>query len=117
MQHLEESKNNENFVNENLNDICASIQKRIVTILLHKLEKAAEQTGIKNICIAGGVSANSGLRFAFEELGEKNSWKIFIPKFEYCTDNAAMIALTGYYKFLDQSFSPLSATVSARADW
>ena len=113
----ENKKNNENFVNENLNDICASIQKRIVTILLHKLEKAAEQTGIKNICIAGGVSANSGLRFAFEELGKKNSWKTFIPKFEYCTDNAAMIAIAGYYKYLEKDFSALNIKSSARAEW
>jgi N6-L-threonylcarbamoyladenine synthase len=110
-------KNNENFVNENLNDICASIQKRIVTILLHKLEKAAEETGIKNICVAGGVSANSGLRFAFEELGKKNNWKTFIPKFEYCTDNAAMIAIAGYYKYLEKIFSPLNIKSSARAEW
>jgi N6-L-threonylcarbamoyladenine synthase len=113
----ENKKNNENFVNENLNDICASIQKRIVTILLHKLEKAAEETGIKNICIAGGVSANSGLRFAFEESGKKNNWKTFIPKFEYCTDNAAMIAIAGYYKYLAKDLSPLNIRSSARAEW
>jgi N6-L-threonylcarbamoyladenine synthase len=113
----ENKKINENFVTENINDICASIQKRIITILLHKLEKAAEETGIKNICIAGGVSANSGLRSAFEELGKKNNWKTFIPKFEYCTDNAAMIAIAGYYKYLEKDFSPLNIKSSARAEW
>lgn len=105
------------FVEKNLVDICASVQTRIVSILLNKLKKAATQTGIKNICLAGGVAANKALRKAFEETGSLLGWKTFIPKMEYCTDNAAMIALTGYYKFMDQSFSPLSVTVSARADW
>ncbi|HLY69099.1 MAG TPA: tRNA (adenosine(37)-N6)-threonylcarbamoyltransferase complex transferase subunit TsaD [Puia sp.] len=115
---LQNNKNkNENFVNENLNDICASIQKRIITILLHKLEKAAKQTGIANICIAGGVSANSGLRLDFQKAGKRNNWKIFVPKFEYCTDNAAMIAMAGYYKYLATDFSPLSVKSSARAEW
>ena len=78
---------------------------------------AALQTGIKNICIAGGVSANSGLRKAFKELGEKNNWQTFIPKFEYCTDNAAMIAITAYYKFLRSEFVDLSVSPTARAEW
>ncbi len=98
-------------------DICASIQGRIVSILLNKLKKAAAQTGIRDICLAGGVAANKGLRKAFEETGQSLGWKTFIPKMEYCTDNAAMIAMTGYYKYLDQTFSPLSATVTARAAW
>jgi N6-L-threonylcarbamoyladenine synthase len=105
------------FVEKNLADICASIQGRIVSILLNKLKKASAQTGIKNVCLAGGVAANIGLRKAFVETAGSLGWNSFIPKMEYCTDNAAMIALTGYYKFLDLSFSPLSATVSARADW
>ncbi len=105
------------FGGKNLSDICASIQGRIVSILLNKLKKAAAQTGIKYVCLAGGVAANKGLREAFEETGNTMGWKTFIPKMEYCTDNAAMIALTGYYKYLDQAFSPLSATVSARASW
>ncbi len=105
------------FVSKNLPDICASIQGRIVSILLNKLKKAAALTGIKEICLAGGVAANKGLRKAFEEMGASHGWKTFIPKMEYCTDNAAMIALTGYYKFLDHSFAPLSATVSAKANW
>lgn len=105
------------FIEENLTDICASIQHRLVSILLNKLKKAAEQTGISNICIAGGVSANSGLRKEFEVLGEKLGWVTFIPKFEYCTDNAAMIAITGYYKFLNKDFVEMDVTPVARAEW
>jgi N6-L-threonylcarbamoyladenine synthase len=105
------------FIEDNLADICASIQQRIVTILLHKLEKAAGQTGIRDICLAGGVSANSGLRKSFLETGLKNNWNSFIPALEYCTDNAAMIAITGYYKYLAKDFSDLSVTASARAEW
>jgi N6-L-threonylcarbamoyladenine synthase len=105
------------FIAENINDICASIQQRIISILLNKLKKAAFQTGIQQICLAGGVSANSGLRKALIEMGEKYHWKTFIPPFEYCTDNAAMIAMTGYYKFLEKEFAPLSIQPSARAAW
>ncbi len=105
------------FIQNNLPDICASIQQRIVTILLNKLKKAATETGIKDICLAGGVSANSGLRKAFEEEGNKYHWKTFIPAFEYCTDNAGMIAITGYYKYLAGQFADLSVTASARAEW
>jgi N6-L-threonylcarbamoyladenine synthase len=103
------------FINKNLPDICASIQARIVSILLNKLKSAAAQTGITDVCLAGGVAANKGLRKAFQETGKTNGWRTFIPKMEYCTDNAAMIAITGYYKFRDKQFSPLTATVSARA--
>jgi N6-L-threonylcarbamoyladenine synthase len=102
------------FIGENLPDLCASIQQRIVSILLNKLKKAAVQTGIKDICIAGGVSANSGLRAAFQEAGKKYHWNTFIPAFQYCTDNAAMIAITAYYKFLEKDFADLSVTASAR---
>lgn len=110
-------RENENFIEENLNDICASVQQRIVSILLKKLKKASEQTGIKNICIAGGVSANSGLRKSFEELGKQLGWKTFIPPFEYCTDNAAMIAITAYYKYYAKEFADINITPSARAEW
>ncbi len=103
------------FIDENLADLCASIQQRIVSILLNKLKKAAIKTGIKDICIAGGVSANSGLRKAFEEMGKKYHWNTFIPALEYCTDNAAMIAITAYYKYLEKDFADLSVTASARA--
>lgn len=105
------------FIDNNLPDICASIQQRIVSILLNKVKKAAEETGIKDICLAGGVSANSGLRKAFTEMGEKNNWNTFIPSFQYCTDNAGMIAITAYYKFSEQQFTDLSITASARAEW
>lgn len=115
---IEEGKNNyPEFINENLNDICASIQARIVSILLNKLKKASDQTGIKNICLAGGVSANSGLRNNFKQLGEMAGWKTFIPAFEYCTDNAAMIGITAYYKYLAGDFAALNVSPSARAEW
>ena len=105
------------FILNNLNDICASVQDRIVTILLHKLRKASRQTGIREVCIAGGVSANSGLRHAFEAMGKQEGWNTYIPRFEYCTDNAAMIAITAYHKFLASDFADLSVSASARADW
>lgn len=105
------------FIQKNLPDICASIQHRIVTILLNKLKKASLETGITDICLAGGVSANSGLRKAFEEAGEKYHWNTFIPAFQYCTDNAAMIAITGYYKYLAGDFADLSVNSTARAEW
>ncbi len=111
----EDEKNK--FIKESLNDLCASIQQRIVSILLNKLKKASIETGIKDICIAGGVSANSGLRKALEETGKKNNWNTFIPAFEYCTDNAGMIAITAYYKFLEGQFSDLTVSASARAEW
>jgi len=112
-----EEKKNKNFVRENLYDICASIQWRIISILLNKLKKAAEQTSIKNICIAGGVSANRQLRKTFEQTGEKMYWKTFIPPLEYCTDNAAMIAIAAYYKYLAGDFADLTVSPSARAEW
>lgn len=110
----DETMQNENFVEENMADICASIQSRIVSILLHKLKKASLKTGITEVCIAGGVSANSGLRTAFTQLGKKEGWNTYVPKFEYCTDNAAMIAITAYYKYLDSEFEDLSVVPSAR---
>ena len=105
------------FIDENLADICASIQGRIVSILMNKLKKAAKETGIKNICIAGGVSANNGLRTALKETGIALGWKTYIPAFEYCTDNAAMIAITAYYKYLNKDFVSLQTVPSARAVW
>jgi N6-L-threonylcarbamoyladenine synthase len=108
---------NPRFIEENLADICASIQHRIVSILLNKLKSAALTTGIDQLCIAGGVSANSGLRKAFTELGQKNNWQTYIPAFQYCTDNAAMIALTGYFKYINGEFVDLGASPTARAEW
>jgi N6-L-threonylcarbamoyladenine synthase len=105
------------FIRENLNDICASIQDRIITILLNKLKIASIQTGIREICLAGGVSANSGIRKALKEMGEKYHWNTYIPAMQYCTDNAAMIAITGFYKYKSRHFTDLSATASAKAAW
>lgn len=99
-----ELKTNPDFIKENLNDICASVQDRIVSILINKLKKAIEQTGVDSIAIAGGVSANSGLRQALTDLGKEQNLQTFIPEFQYCTDNAAMIGVTAYYKYLKKEF-------------
>ncbi len=101
------------FIDENLANICASVQERIVSILLNKLKKAVLQTGITRVCIAGGVSANSGLRKSLKEMGEKNGWQTFIPPFEFCTDNAGMIAITAYHKFLANDFVDMEISASA----
>ncbi len=98
------SKNPE-FIKENLEDICTSVQCRIVSILMNKLEKASKETGIKEVAIAGGVSANYGLRSQLTKIGRKEGWNTHIPKMEFCTDNAAMIAVAGYYKYLKGAFS------------
>jgi N6-L-threonylcarbamoyladenine synthase len=105
-------KEDPDFVKKHLSDICASIQQTIVEILIDKIIMAAELHGIEDIAIAGGVSANSGLRKAFLEIGQQKGWNTYIPKFEYCTDNAAMIAMAAHFKFLagefaDQSISPM----------
>lgn len=109
-----ERKVNPDFPGNQLNDFCASVQETIIDILLNKLSKASKQTGITNIALAGGVSANSGLRAALLAKKEKTGWEVFIPPFEYCTDNAGMIAVYGYYKFLENEFSPLDITPTAR---
>jgi N6-L-threonylcarbamoyladenine synthase len=95
---------NPDFIKENLNDICASVQHTIIEILMKKVKKAARETGIKHIAIAGGVSANSGLRKALQEVGNTEGWQTYIPKFEFCTDNAGMIAITAYQKYLKGEF-------------
>ena len=105
---------NSNFITENLEDLCASIQHSIVSILLKKIEKAIQQTGIKQLAIAGGVSANTYLRSELEKLATTKGYQLYIPKFEYCTDNAAMIAIAGYFKYLDNDFANQSETPSAR---
>jgi N6-L-threonylcarbamoyladenine synthase len=105
---------NPNFIAENLNDICASIQYTIVEILMDKLKNAVKKTGIKQIAIAGGVSANSSIRERLQ-LAEKHfNWTTYIPKFEYTTDNAAMIAITGYLKYLNKTYADVSVTAKAR---
>lgn len=105
------------FILENRNDLCASVQHTIVQVLLKKIKKAVVQTGVKQVCLAGGVSANSGLRNGIAQLGVVHGWKTFVPSFEYCTDNAAMIAITGYYKFIAGDFCGLETGPSARAEW
>jgi N6-L-threonylcarbamoyladenine synthase len=110
-------KQDPSFIEANRNDLCASVQHTIVQILLKKIKKAVAQTGVKQVCLAGGVSANSGLRNSLQEMGKKHGWKIFIPSFEYCTDNAAMIAITAYYKFQAGQFASLDSRPSARAEW
>jgi N6-L-threonylcarbamoyladenine synthase len=109
-----ESKSNPNFVTENLNDICASIQHTIIGILIDKLKLAVKQTGIKHIAIGGGVSANSGIRKALKEGEQKFGWTTYVPKFEFTTDNAAMIAIVGYLKYLDGNFAEQNVAASAR---
>ena len=105
---------NPNFVDENLNDICASIQHTIIEILMDKLKLAVQETGIKQIAIGGGVSANSGIRNTLKETEKKYGWKTYIPKFEYTTDNAAMIGIVGYQKFLSQQFETSAVVSKAR---
>lgn len=113
----EQKKTNPNFIEENINDICASVQYTIIKTLMKKLEKAADDLNINHIGIAGGVSANSGLRKALQQTGEQKGWNTYIPKFEYCTDNAAMIAITAYHKYLKGQFTDLSITPTPRAAW
>ncbi|MDQ3394155.1 MAG: tRNA (adenosine(37)-N6)-threonylcarbamoyltransferase complex transferase subunit TsaD, partial [Bacteroidota bacterium] len=108
----DQTKKDPDFVKNNLNDICASMQRHLVKMLLDKLVKASEITGINRIAIAGGVSANTDLREQLKEVAVKKGWEIFIPDFQYCTDNAAMIAIAGYYKyqagqFANQDVEPL----------
>jgi N6-L-threonylcarbamoyladenine synthase len=109
-----ETKENPDFIKENLNDICASIQYTIIGILMDKLRLAVKQTGIKHIAIGGGVSANSGIREALKAGEHKFGWKTYIPKFEFTTDNAAMIGIVGYLKYLEQKFSDFNVIASAR---
>jgi len=111
----DELKKNPNFIQQHTNDLCASIQKVIVDILMDKLVSAAQKTGIKEIAIAGGVSANSEMRNRLISLGRENGWKVYIPEFQFTTDNAAMIAIAGYYKFLNHEFSDQRVVPYARS--
>lgn len=113
-----EKKKNPQFIDENLHDLCASLQKTIIEILILKLELASEKTGIKTVAIAGGVSANSGLRNRLKSYEQEKEWKVFIPEFQFCTDNAGMIAVTGYFNYLDNRFVDQSVQASARiSEW
>jgi N6-L-threonylcarbamoyladenine synthase len=105
---------NKSFIDENLKDLCASVQQAIIESLLQKLNKAVKETGILDIAVVGGVSANSGLRAAVYQAGSKKNWKVFIPEIRFATDNAAMIAITGYYKFLKGEFSSHQMIPAAR---
>ncbi len=108
---------NSNFIEENKADICASIQYTIIEILMDKLKLAVAQTGIKQIAIGGGVSANSGIRTTLKDAEKKYGWKTFIPKFEYTTDNAAMIGIVGYHKYLENKFNDATVVSKARIDF
>ena len=107
-------KENENFIEENKADLCASLQKTVIDILINKLKRAAKDLKINEIAVAGGVSANSGLRDALIDLGRRHRWKVHIPPFAYTTDNAAMVCQAGYFKFLDGEFCPMDATPYAK---
>ena len=107
-------KDDPDFIEHHKEDLAASLEKTIVDILMDKLRKAVKATGIKEVAVAGGVSANNGLRNAFREHADKYGWKIFIPKFGYTTDNAAMIAITGYYKYLDKDFCSIDKPAYSR---
>ena len=107
-------KENPNFINENLNDLCASIQQTIIDILLTKLEKAIDDLGIKEIAIAGGVSANSGLREQVSKLAKKKGGNVYIPQFQYCTDNAGMIGMAAHFKFIKGEFASFNMTPDPR---
>lgn len=110
------TRNNPDFIAQNLNDICASIQYTLIKIVMRKLKKASQEFNIKTIAIAGGVAANSELRSKIQFEVQLSNWEVFIPKFEYCTDNAAMIAITGYYKFLNNDFADLSSVPNPRLE-
>lgn len=112
-----ERKKQPDFVEQNINDICASVQYTIIKTLMKKLVKAADELGIKHVGIAGGVSANSGLRAELQRVGAEKGWEVYIPKFEFCTDNAAMIGITGYHKFLKEEFADMTVSPTARASW
>jgi len=105
----DELKKNPHFIEENKADLCASLQYTIIEILMDKLRKAAKDLKIKEVAVAGGVSANSGLRTAFEEHAQKYHWKIYIPPFAFTTDNAAMVAMSGHFKYLNNDFCPMDA--------
>jgi len=107
-------KENSNFVEENLNDLCASLQATVVEVLMNKLRKAAKDLNISQVAVAGGVSANSALRQAFHDHGAKYGWEVYIPPFAFTTDNAAMIAITGYFKYQHKDFCSIEVVPFAR---
>jgi N6-L-threonylcarbamoyladenine synthase len=110
----DELKKDPDFIEKNKNDLCASLQKTVIDVLMEQLRKAAKDLKIKEVAVAGGVSANSVLRAAFEDHAKRYGWKIHIPKFGYTTDNAAMVAMSGYFKYLDKDFCPIDAAPFSR---
>ena len=109
-------KEDADFIEKNKSDLCASLQSTIVAILMDKLNKAVLQTGIKEVAVAGGVSANSAVRAAFEQYAHKYGWRIHLPRLSFTTDNAAMVAITGYYKYQDKDFCDMSKAPFARVE-
>lgn len=109
-----QTKENPDFISENIQDLCASFQSKVVDILLSKIKKAVKETGITEVAIGGGVSANSGIRNALFEMQNSSNWSVYVPKFEYCTDNAAMIGIVGYLKYKKHLFTNLSTASKAR---
>ena len=107
-------KDDTDFIEKNKRDLCASLQATVIDILMSKLRKAAKDLHIKEVAVAGGVSANSGLREAFLDHAKRYGWKVHIPKFSFTTDNAAMVAITGYYKYMDKEFCPMDAAPFSR---
>jgi N6-L-threonylcarbamoyladenine synthase len=110
----DELEKDPDFIEKNKANLCASLQATVIDILMNKLRKAAKDLGIKQVAVAGGVSANSGLRAAFEDHAKRFGWKVFVPKFSFTTDNAAMVAITGYFKYLDKDFCPIEAVPFSR---
>jgi N6-L-threonylcarbamoyladenine synthase len=110
----DELEKDPDFIEKNKADLCASLQATVIDILMNKLRKAAKDLGIKQVAVAGGVSANSGLRAAFEDHAKRFGWKVFVPKFSFTTDNAAMVAITGYFKYLDKDYCPIDAVPFSR---
>ena len=112
----DELKKNANFIEESKNDLCASLQYTVVDILMTKLRKAAKDLGINRVAVAGGVSANSALRSAFEDYAKRFKWTIYIPKFSYTTDNGAMVAIAGYFKYQNKDFCDISLPPFSRVE-
>jgi N6-L-threonylcarbamoyladenine synthase len=109
-------KSDEKFIEKNINDLCASLQYTVIEILMAKLRKAVKDLNIKHVAVAGGVSANSALRSAFEDHAKRYKWNIYIPKFTYTTDNGAMVAMAGYFKYLNSEFCSIDLPPYSRVE-
>jgi N6-L-threonylcarbamoyladenine synthase len=113
----EKNKEDVTFISQEVNHICASYQRTIVEYLLKQMEAAVKHYNVKDVCLAGGVSANSELRKKFKTMADKHQWNAFIPPFDYCTDNAAMIGIAGYFKYLEGDFAAITTTPMPRIEW